>query len=122
MPYTIGVRLKDGQFEKMAELQIDTTAFQRGMLVEESAGINCEKERVEHNTQMIRRMGERWEILRTSVADTRKKPLINYKEWIAIEGKLKELPIGEQVGDSRWSLWEERSAEEKWKWLRELRF
>ena len=73
MRNTRGARLKDGQFGQMAELQIDTMALQRGMLAEEGAGINCEKERVEKNTQLIRRMDERWEILRTSEADTRAK-------------------------------------------------
>ena len=63
---------------------------------------------MDHNTQLIRRMDGRWEISRTSEATAQKKPLINYKEWIAIEGELRELPIEEQVGDSRWSLREER--------------
>ena len=51
-----------------------------------------------------------------------KKPLISYRAWIAIKGRLRELPIEEQVGDSRWSLREERSTEESWEWLKGLGF
>ena len=72
MRYTRGVVLKDGQFGKMAELQIDTMALQRGMSVEENAGINCEKGTKEHNIELIRRMDERWELSRTGEADTQK--------------------------------------------------
>ena len=122
MRYTRGVVLKDGQFEQMAELQIDTIALQRGMLVEENAGINCKKEKIGHNTRMIQRTDGRWGTSRTSEADAAKNPLINYKEWIAIDGKLRELPIAEQVGDSRWNFRDERPTEEKWKWLQELMF
>ena len=72
MRYTRGFALKDGQFGNMAELQIDTMALRRGMLLEENAGINCEKGAKEHNIQLIRRMDERWELSRTCEADPRK--------------------------------------------------
>ena len=96
----------------MEELQIDSMALQRGMLVEENARIHCEKERAENNTQLIRRIVGGWEIFRTGAADTREKPPIDYREWTSIEGKLGELTTAEQVGDFRRYLWEERSIEE----------
>ena len=47
--------------------------------------------------------------------------MITYPEWIAIDGKVRGLPIEEQGGaSSRWKLWEDRPTEEKWKWLKEL--
>ena len=98
MRYARGVVLKDGPYEKLAELQIDTIALQRGMLVGGNAGANCTKEKIEHNTRLIQRTDERWEVARTDEADLKKKPLINYKEWIAIEGKLRDFPTEEPGG------------------------
>ena len=72
MRYARGVVLKDGQFEKLAELQIDTIALQRGMLVGENAGINCTKEKMEHNARLIQRTDGRWETSRTSEAGVKK--------------------------------------------------
>ena len=48
------------------------------------------------NTRLIQRRDERWEVLQTEEADFGKKHLINYKEWISVEGKLRDLPIAEQ--------------------------
>ena len=59
---------------------------------------NCTKEKIEHNTRSIQRTDERWEVARTDEADLGKKPLINSKEWIAIEGKLRDFPTGELEG------------------------
>ena len=41
---------------------------------------------------------------------------------IDIEGKVRDHPIEEQEGETRWYLWEKRPNGEKWKWLRELGF
>ena len=87
MRYTRGVRLKEGKSEQIAELQLDTTTLQMGMLETDIIRFQDEKERLDHNILLIRRIDERWEILGTSEADERKKPLIKYKEWISIEGK-----------------------------------
>ena len=106
MGYTRGIAFKDGPWGKLAELQIDTIALQRGMLMGGNAGANCTEEEMDHNARSIRRTDERWEATRTEDADTMKKPLIKYKEWIAIEGGLRNLPIAEQEGAvSRWTLW-----------------
>ena len=45
------------------------------------------RERVGQNIMLIRGIDARWGVLRPSEADEQRKPLIKYKEWIAIEGK-----------------------------------
>ena len=67
---------------------------------------------MENNLRMLRRTDERWGILRTREEDEQKKPLISYTEWIAIEGKVRELSLEEQEGATRWYLWEKRPNEE----------
>ena len=95
-----------GRVGELEELQIDTIELRRGMLIEENAGANCTEGKKEHNARLIRRKDERWEVIRTEDADTMKKLLIKYKEWIAIEGRLGNFPIAEQEGAvSRWTLW-----------------
>ena len=120
--YTRGVRLEEGQFEQMAELQLDTKALQRGTLEIAILKFPDDKERVDHNLLSIRRTDARWEIMRTREADEQQKHLIIYTEWVAIEGRVGDPPIGEQEGETRWYFREKRSIEEKWKRLRELGF
>ena len=45
--YASRVVFKDGPWEKLAELQIDTIALQRGMSMGENAGVNCAEEKRE---------------------------------------------------------------------------
>ena len=119
--YTMGVVFKDGPWGKLDELQIDTVALKRGMLMEENAKAECTEEKRSHNGRLIRRADARWEVCRTEEADTRKRPLITYGEWVEIEGRLRNSPLEEQEGAvSRWRLWEIRPTEEKWRWLKEL--
>ena len=62
-----------------------------------------------------------WGGKRTEEADTSKRPLITYGEWVEIEGRLRNSPLGEQEwAVSRWRLWEDRPTEAKRKWLNEL--
>ena len=111
----------DGPWEKLAELQIDTVSLQGGMLTEDNAKADCTDEKRIQNERLIRRADDRWEVQRPEEADTRKRPLIKYGEWIAIVGRLRGFPLEEQEGAvSRWRLWGDRSTEEKWKWLNEL--
>ena len=62
MRYTRGVVFKDGSCEKLSELQIDTVAMQRGMLMDESAKAECTEEKRSHNERLIRREDEIWEV------------------------------------------------------------
>ena len=120
MRYARGVVYKEGPYEQLAELQIDTVALKRGLLMGENAKADCEEEKIAHNERLMRRIDSRWELKRTEESDTMKKPLITYPEWIAIDGKVRGLPIEQGGAASRWKLWEDRPTEEKRKWLKEL--
>ena len=113
MGYTRGVVFKDGPFGKLPELQIDTVALQRGMLMGENAKADCTEEKRIQNERLIRRTDDRWEVKRTAEADISKRPLITYGEWIAIEGRSRNFPLEELEGAvSRWRLWEDTQSEE----------
>ena len=113
MRYKMGVVFKDGPWGKLAELQIDTVALQRGMRMEENAKADCTEEKGIQNERLIRMTDERWEAKRTEEADISKRPQIAYGEWIAIEGRSRNFPLEELEGAvSRWRLWEDTQSEE----------
>ena len=87
---------KDGPWEKLDELQIDTVSLQRRMLMGGNSKSEWAEEKRSHNERLIRRTDARWEVFRTEEADTMKRPLIAYGEWIAIEGRLRDWPLEEQ--------------------------
>ena len=70
MRYTRGVVYKGGPYEQLAELEIDTVALRRGLLIDENAKADCKEERRTHNGGLIRKIDSRWESKRTEEADT----------------------------------------------------
>ena len=73
----------------MADLQLDTVAMQRGILTEENAKVDCKEAKRLYNDRLIQQKDTRWEIDRMGGSDTRKKPLRDYIEWVAIDRKMR---------------------------------
>ena len=61
MRYTRGVVYKEGPYGQLAELQIDTVALQRGLLVGENAKAECMEEKRARNERLVRKIDSRWE-------------------------------------------------------------
>ena len=130
MRFTRGAVCKEGQWEQMAELQIDTAALQRWILRGENDHEACQGDRRSNNSRILERIDGRWEVGRTDEENSEKKPLLGYEEWAAIDRAIgaerrTNHAYGEQEkegGASRWETWGEKATTERWKWLTELGF
>ena len=85
MRFTRGAVCKEGQWEQMAELQIDTAALQRWILREENNHETCQGDIRSNNSRLLERIDEQWEVDRTDNANTEKKHLLEYEEWAATD-------------------------------------
>ena len=130
MRFTRGAKYKERQWGQLAELQIGAVDLRRWILMEENGQEAFEGARGTNNARLLNQIEERWEVDRTENAETRKKPLLDYEEWAAIDRA-----VGREVGDrngkggqekegemSRWETWGPKKISERWKWLTELGF
>ena len=116
------MKYKEVENEQMEEVVLGTMALQRGLFEMDIIAFPENEERVQKNMNLIRKIDERWAILRTVEADVKKRHLISYAEWLILEKRVKELPSEEQDGLTRWNVRGNRPNGEKWKWLKELDF
>ena len=113
--FTRGVVYKEGQWGQLTELQIDTVALQRWILKEENNQEACKGERRSNNSRLLQRVEGRWEVDRTDKANAKKKPILEYEEWAAIDRAVgserrTNQAYGEQEKEgeaSRWGTWKE---------------
>ena len=98
--------------------------------MDENEHESCKGERRSSNSRLLQKIEERWEAGRTDMEDDKKKPLLEYEEWAAIdravgeEGRTQHA-LGEQEkkgGTSRWDIWEGKKTSGAWRWLTELGF
>ena len=90
----------------------------------------CEGERRTNSTRLLNKIDARWGLGRTENADKKKKPLLEYEEWVAIDRTIgREVRTQNAAGGpekegevSRWETWDRKKTSEKWKWLTELGF
>ena len=114
MRFARGVRYKECQRGQLAELQMDTVALQRWILIEENSQRGCEGTRRVNNDRLLKQIDDRWEIYRAEKAGAEKKSLLEYEEWAAIDmGMWKEVRVQNAIGEqeeeedmARWERWE----------------
>ena len=73
MRFARGVGYKESQRGQSAELQMETVALQRWILMGENSQKTCEGERRVDNTRLLKQIDDRWEVDRTEKDDTKKE-------------------------------------------------
>ena len=112
----------------MAELQIDSVALQRDILVRQNENESTGVGKKARNGRLLEDSYDRWESSREADAEQTKKPLIGYEEWRAIESRYTEAERtrshleGQRAEENvaRWTDWQESDTVDQWQWLADL--
>ena len=84
MRFRRGVAYKEGQWEQLADLQIDTATLRRWIQKEEHNKEACKGEG-NNNSRLLKQIEGRWEVGTTDKADAEKKHLLEFEERASID-------------------------------------